>query len=145
MKVTQEQKSKLEKKLNGYWWGLPKELFSGDGGVDMNDFELCNYRFFLNNVKSVNQLLEGLQHLSPLADDALAVAEKMKEQDFLSFKKVLQYERKMKDSKLPNEYTPLVIPQRFIQAGLLSEKFGVSLGTALIRMMESEINGEELK
>ena len=145
MIITQEQKSKLEKKLNEYWWGLPKELFGGDAGVDMHDFELYNYRFFLDDVKSVNQLLEGLQHLSPLADDALVVVEKMKEQDFLIFREALQYERKMKDSKLPNEYTPLVIPQRFIQAGLLSEKFGVSLGTALIRIMESEINGGCIK
>jgi len=145
MKVTQEQKSKLEKKLNEYWWDLPKELFGGDTGVDMHDFELYNYKFFLDDVKSVNQLLEGLQHLSPLADDTLAVAEKMKEQDFLRFKEALQYERKMKDSKLPNEYTPLVIPQRFIQAGLLSKKFEVSLGTALIRIMELEINGEYIK
>lgn len=145
MKETQEQKSKLEKKLNEDWWILPKGLFGEDVEVDMDDFELCNYKFFLDNVKSVSQLLEGLQHLSPLADDALAVVEKMKRRDFIEFKKALQYERKMKDSKLPEEYTPLVIPQKFIRASLLSEKFEVPLGTALIRMMELEIDGGYIK
>ena len=145
MEVTQDQKSKLEKKVNEDWWSLPKELFGGDVGPDMLDFEIYNYTFFLDNVKSVSQLVEGLQDLSPLADDALAVAEKMKEQDFLRFEGALQYERKMKDGKLPKEYAPLVIPQRFIQAGLLSEKFEVPLGTALIRMIESEIDGGYVK
>ena len=143
MIITQEQKSKLEEKLCEEWV-LPIELF-GDMGADIYNFEVDNYTFFLDNVKSLNQLLEGLQDLSPLADDALNIVEKMKEQDFLIFKEALQYERKMEDSRLPNKYHPLVIPQKFILATLLAKEYEVPLGAALIRMMEVEINCEVSK
>ncbi len=143
MIITQEQKSKLEERLYEEWV-LPTELF-GDMGVDIYNFEVDNYTFFLDNVKSLNQLVEGLQNLSPLADDALSIAKKMKEQDFLIFKKVLQYERKMEDSRLPNKYLSLVIPQKFILANPLAEEYKVPLGAALIRMIELEINGGVLK
>jgi len=143
MIIIQEQKSKLEEKLcEG--WSLPTELF-GDMGADIYNFEVDNYTFFLDNVKSLNQLVEGLQNLSPLADDALSIAKKMKEQDFLIFKKVLQYERKMEDSRLPNKYLSLVIPQKFILANSLAEEYKVPLGAALIRVIELEINGGVLK
>lgn len=139
MMITQEQKSKLEERLCEKWL-IPEELFGEAGGGVIYDFEANNYTFFLDNIKSLNQLLEGLQHLSPLVDDALSIAEKMKEKDFMKFKKDLQYERKMEDSRLPNKYHPLIIPQRFVLAIFSAEKYEVPLGTALIQMMKSEIN-----
>ncbi len=142
MKLTTEQKSKLEEKLSERF-ALPKELFGENVGIDMNDFDMHGYIYFLDNVKSLVNLREGLEHLSPLADDALAIAEKMSERDFLRFKKALVHERKAYESdlyysRMPRKYQPIVIPQRFFYAIMMAEEFKTPLGVVLIRIAELE-------
>lgn len=129
-------------------WALSTKLF-GEVGVDIWDFELSNYVYFLDHVPSVQDLREGLWQLSPLADDALAVAEKMEESDFALFKQALLAERLSSpqsstslqphfwhDLKIPSRFHSLLIPDKFISGFLMTSQFAVPLGTALIRIME---------
>lgn len=122
-------------------WQVSDRLF-GDPGCDIHDFEMGNYLYFLDNVKSLADLIEGLFVLSPLADDALEVAEQMNESDFYDFKIALAHERGIcqrgeMDSIFPARYMPLLIPKQFVWGNFLADKFEVPLGTALIRIIES--------
>ena len=110
MRATLDEQERLELKLEDYGWSVSRDLF-GDTGADINDFEIYNYTHFLDNVKSQKDLLEGLRQLSPLADDALEVAEQMNHQDFYEFKTALAYERKQEDRKMHKRYLALVIPK----------------------------------
>ena len=129
--------SKLRAKLMGTPRGVSRELF-GDVGCDINDFELFNYVYFLDNVKSLRDLLKGLEELSPLADDALEVAKLMTEQDFWNFKRTLVYERKQKESRMLQKFFHLLIPDRFLAGQQIAKKARVPLGAVLIRIMEWE-------
>ena len=138
MIATQNERSKLKTRLEDIFsWRLSCDLF-GDVGVIINDFEKDNYIYFLDNVKSLEDLLEGLRQLSPLADDALEVAENMNHQNFYKFKIALIYERRQEDSKMPDRYLALVIPRWFMYALPWAEKYGVPLGNVTIRLMELE-------
>lgn len=136
MKLTEQQIKKLEEKLES--WSLSKELFGNV--IDMNDFESDNYKYFLDNVKSRQDLVRGLNELSPFADDSLLVAQKMSERDFRKFKNTINYgsQNEYGESEVPKKYYSLAIPQRFFEAVILEEKFRVSLGVILIRMAELE-------
>ncbi len=143
MKITPEERFKLARKLRENPWLLSSDLF-GDPW-EMNDFEMRNYTFFLDNVRSLENLLKGLCELSPMADDALRVAEHMNHQDFYEFKLALAYERlvcerQQEDSKMPVRYDTLVIPRWFVYALPLAEKCVVPLGATIIRLMEFESN-----
>jgi hypothetical protein len=121
-------------------WSVSKELF-GDTGCDIHDFESYNYVYFLDNVNSLEDLVKGLTELSPLFDEALIVARKMTENDFFDFKLQLAHERKIvkseiyEESKLQRKYFPIVLPSIFISAHLITEKYEVPLGVALIRIV----------
>ena len=134
-------------------WSVSRDLFGDDPGSDIHDFQSDSYKYFLDNVKSLTDLVEGLRQLSPFADDALAVAEKMNEKDFTKFKQALSGERRaLSDSheeqlplflklepltlapKMPRKYFALLIPKQFIIAELAAEKFNVCLGVALIQI-----------
>ncbi len=137
MQATLEEKTKLMQKLDedSPPWNLSSDLF-GNVGVDINDFETHNYTYFLDNVKSLEDLLEGLNQLSPFADDALKVAESMNQQDFCEFKLTLAYERRMEDSKMPKRYITLALPKWFLYSIPLADKAIVPLGATLIRLIE---------
>ena len=117
-------------------WILSEHLF-GDGMIDINDFESNNYNYFLDHVASLDELIAGLQQLSPLADDALSVAENMNERKFQRFKSALKAERDCKSrSAFPKKLGSLILPINFIQATVLTEIYEVSLGVALIKLDE---------
>ena len=140
MRSTLDDRSKLNQKIGSaenYSWKVSSDLF-GDVGCDIHDFEPYNYTYFLDNVKSIEDLLKGLCQLSPLADDALKVAERMNQQDFYEFKSALAYERRQEDSRLPNKYDALVIPKWFIPAISIADKCKMPLGAALIRVIKYE-------
>jgi len=134
--------SKLE---NGPWYLSPR-LFGNDLGTrDIYDFEFGSYIYFLDHTKSVNDLIEGLRELSPFADDALAVAECMSEQDFINFKLALVRERKIAkgeaeglESCMPRRFDPVVLPKRILDIQLrgITKKAEVALGVALVRSLE---------
>lgn len=125
-----------KKSLRADFW-LPKGLFSNKW-CDLSEFESFNYTYFLDNAGSLQDLLKGLEELSPFADDALEVARSMTEQDFCDFKLALVHERKHGESRMPERFSCLLIPDRFIAGQLVAEKFDVPLGAALIRIMEME-------
>lgn len=140
------QRPTLEERLEAYPWEL-SELF-GDM-MDINDFESHHYVHFLNKVKSVEDLREGLYQLSPLANDALEIAERMTKKGFASFKRTLLSARiESGENQLPlfgearkrdiSKYAALLVPRGFILASEIADKFHVSLGVALIRIMETE-------
>ena len=141
MRFTKEQRTKLEEKLRE-GWRIPQELFGDVGATDIYDFEIHNYRFLLDNASSLGKLLEGLHHLSPLMDDALAVAKTMEEKDFYDFKIALAHERRVAmeggESKMPLRYGQLVLPQSILETGNLPERVNVTLGVVLIRMTDFE-------
>lgn len=126
---------------------LPKPLFGVATSnewfdvVPMVDFEISNYTHFIDNVPSLEKLIEGLALLSPFVDDALDIAESMQESDFCTFKLALPRERKAAtgegSSCMPESFVQLLLPDRFLGALLLGGS-GASLGVALIRMMEVE-------
>src|SRR3989338_3830782 len=126
MIITQEQRFKLEKKLHSDW-SLGDPIWG-----DVWCLEASDYSKFLDNVKSLPDLIGGLNHLSPLADDALGVAERMNEEDFYRFKFALKNERSIsksgENSKMPYKYGSLVIPEMFIPASLLSKTIHAPLG-----------------
>jgi len=125
---------------------LSPELFGKNAGAgigDMLDFEICDYRYFIDNVESLQDLILGLTKISPFADDALNIAESMDVLDFSTFKLALTKERKAAEddsaeSCMPDRFIPLVLPERFISAILLAEAAAVALGVALIRILETE-------
>ena len=140
--MNEHEKSLLIQKLKGPWY-LPTNLFCKssfrEGGCEIIDFESEDYVYFLDNVKTLEEIIEGFHCLSPLADDALRVAESMSHKDFIKFKKALSYERRQEEnSKMPKKYQTIVIPDRFVNAALITEEYQVSLGTALIRLAELE-------
>jgi len=148
MKPTLEERSKVASKLaeipeEGCCpWSLSYDLF-GDFGIDIYDFNMNDYNFFLDNVSSLEDLLKGLEQLSPLADDALEIAKQMANPDFYKFKKALQYERQHykrqeKVSKMPSRYYALLIPNWFVYALPIADKCKIPLGGALIRCIESD-------
>ena len=140
--MNEYEKSLLIQKLRSHW-DLPTDLFGkttfGNGGCEIIDFEPEDYVYFLDNVKNLENMIEGFRCLSPLADDALKVAESMGKSEFNKFKKLLSYERHKEETRtLSKKYLPLVIPKRFFDAYVLSEEYQVSLGIALIRLAELE-------
>lgn len=127
-------------------WTLSGQLFGNTRYCDIHDFEEEDYIYFLDHVRSRDDLLTGLCELSPFADDALDIAERMNDQDFYRFKLALACERGRArreegagESVLPKKYGKVVLPTSFLKAHFLAEKFAVSLGVALIRMFELEI------
>ena len=127
-------------KIAGEGLVLSRDLF---GHVGAHEFEVSDYNRFLNNVSSQKDLVRGLKELSPFVDDALAVASSMNEQDFIDFKLALVHERKVArgetgGSVMPHRYDPLLVPDRFITAQMMSTKFETSLEVALGRIMETE-------
>ena len=153
IKVVNNKKTRwtLQERWDNYpntdgWW-LSSKLFydeTYDGMLDIHAFEICNYNNLLDNAKSLQDIIDGLRELSPLADDALEVVESMNDNDFYNFKLALAYERRSAElddeSKMPRRYNPLLIPERFLSAGYLTKEFDVTLGVALIRIMEEEEN-----
>lgn len=119
----------------GKGWGLSPDLFGevGPGQIDIYAFRADHWVFFLNNVNSLENLLEGLRQLSPLVDDALEVAEQMGDRDFRKFKKALVKERRG-EKAMPGKYDALLIPEGFLLGALVADKFEVPLGAALIRL-----------
>ena len=107
------------------------------------EFEMVDYIWFLDHVSSPADLIEGLEELSPFADDALDIAISMTELDFITFKLVLAIERRVAESgegesKMSKLYHNLLLPNRFIEALSLAEKARTSMGLALYRMIEVE-------
>lgn len=127
-----------ERIYEGRSWKPSPELF-GEYVCDMYDFDTHNYIHLIDNSRTRIDLVKGLRELSPLADDALEVAELMDDKNFYEFKIALAYERtQVLDSKMPDRYLPLVLPKRFVTALPLTEKFAVALGVALIKIKEQE-------
>lgn len=137
-----EQYRQMSNKLNTKdGWDLPRGLFPTSDGL-IHDFDTSDYVSFLNAVGSRSGLVEGLQSLSPLADDALITAQRMTEEEFGRFREVLARERSVSEaqeesgSEMPEEWFPILMPERFLQAYSASLEFEVPLGTALVRIFE---------
>lgn len=138
---------KTDEKLSARWT-LPSDLFPDTDfpslEIEIYDFEFSHYNSFLDSVNSPGDLLRGLEELSPFANDALAIAEKLGEDDFRKFKTALALERSTatdridQRSEIPQKWLPIVLPVRFIQAQLLAEEYEVCLGAALVRLMRIE-------
>lgn len=146
-RFTLEERLDVEEEYEtaGQWRVSPK-LF-GDVGVNIYDFQAYNYVYFIDHVTSKEELVRGLRELSPLADDALEIAERMDDLAFVQFKLALKRERSSVERdgrssmplRLPLRYGVLLIPKRFFEALPLSEKYEVPLGAVLIRIMEKEL------
>jgi hypothetical protein len=125
-------------------WDLPGRLFK-DPGADINDFEIHCYNRFLDDVRSRSDLVEGLEALSPFADDALDIALRMSEEEFIGFKLALAHERGIASreefgTQLKPRYFQLVVPTLFAEATLVAEEWAVPLGVVLIRLMDRKMD-----
>ena len=100
--------------------------------------------YFLDNVLSREDLIEGLALLSPFADDALDIAKVMSSRDFAVFKLALPKERRAAlgeiQSAMPQKFFNLLVPDEFMFPSMRSKEFGVSLGVMLWRSMEIKYN-----
>ncbi len=141
----------LEKKLKIFVEnGLSEHLFSDKNAnreckVDIHSFGDDSdmggsYTYFLDNIRSLDELIQGLEELSPFADDALEIARSMTMQDFYDFKLALPFERNGKDWQMPDRFSSLVLPTRILKGMFLSQKAGAPLGTTLVRMLEVELD-----
>ncbi len=105
------------------------------------DFEMSDYCYFLDNVKSLDDLIVGLVELSPFANDALNIAQKMSPIDFSVFKLALPRERMAVDGAprcMPEKFVALLLPSLFLEALFISSKARVSLGITLLRLWENK-------
>lgn len=110
--------------------------------VSMYDFEMEHYIYMLDNVESREQLVSALQELSPLADDALSVAEWMTSVEFAEFREIVpRHHQAVREGVEPQEEVPeqflkIMLPDQFLYAIPLAEKGVISLGVALVRSWE---------
>lgn len=143
-------KTKLKRKLRTFInKGLSTSLFRNKewtkgARIDIHSFGdgsdvEGSYIYFLDNVSSLEELNQGLEELSPFADDALEVTKSMSERDFCDFKLALPAERDGKDGHMPEQFVSLLLPTRLLKAMFLSQKAAAPLGTTLIRMLEVEL------
>jgi hypothetical protein len=145
--VTLELRKRLGRKDFNGWDISRSDLFGSDPEegmlYEMYCFTIGHYVHFLDHVSSLQDLIEGLFQLSPFVNDAFVVAQGMSESDFVEFKLALISERKSAqgegESKMPAKYCNLLLPDRFPMAILLMGNAKVSLGPALIRLMETEL------
>jgi hypothetical protein len=145
IKLNEEQKLKLEERLHNQQ-RLSPSLF-GDN-YDLYDFDEESYKFFIDNVESIGELIRGLDSISPFADDALAIAKKMTREDFDKFKRHLNLRPRWEGSvvlkrteidKMPEKYLPIILPKLFCDVDYsLKEKYGISLGTYLIQTIRAQ-------
>ncbi len=93
---------------------------------DIYCLTLWHCTHFLDEVKSVADLTEGLFQLSPFAEDALEVALCMSETDFIEFKLALVQERKAArgegGSMMPERYHPNTSARPFSRSNNLGRR-----------------------
>lgn len=101
-------------------------------------YEAKDYNRMIDDAKTVDDLISGLEKLSPFADDALKVAKTMTLEDFEKYREWLKLERKGIFGGIENviKYGAILIPVLFIDAHFLQEQCHAPLGTCLIRMLE---------
>ena len=123
-------------------YDLSRRLFNNNIYPGFIDFEMIDYVKFLDDVQSLEDLIAGLAELSPFADDALDVAESMTVHDFAVFKLALIHERRVSsalydgESKMPHRFVDIVLPSQIFRASYVAQESRVSLGVALIRLLE---------
>jgi len=118
-------------------WLLCYEFFGeGKRDVEIYDFGAPNYTLFLDRATSKPVLIEGLCQLSPLADDALKLAEGLSPVEFLEFRETLTKERSGTHTHRTSKFFEILVPRGFVEAQIISEIFEVSLGHTLIGLME---------
>lgn len=123
--------------INCSEWLPPKRLFGPPSMVDINDFEETHYNYFLDHVSSWEDLIAGLEALSPLADDALTVAKKMGYPGFKEFRAIIRDRNKMEsEPEIADKFRVILLPSKFLTATIIAEKYQVCLGAALVRLME---------
>ena len=123
--------------INDVEWLPSQRLFGPPAMCDINDFEEAHYVYFLDNVSSWEDLIAGLEILSPLADDALSVAEEMGYPGFEEFKMIVRDRSKMESNpEIAEKFRKILIPSKFLAATIMAEKYEVCLGVALVRLME---------
>ncbi|MEK7621698.1 MAG: hypothetical protein AAB415_00810 [Patescibacteria group bacterium] len=131
-------------RVTGRWSG---DIYSFGDNRDGNgvEYEEEDYAHFLSKVQTLEDLRQGLKELSPFADDALAVAETMDDADFVEFKLTLAHEKRMLvdhvgESRLPRRYLSLVLPTCLLKAGPVAQEFNVSIGVAMLRLVQEGID-----
>lgn len=119
------------------WW-ISEDLFGewDDRGVPIEDFQMENYRYFLEHLESLADLRRGLRMLYPFTDDALCVAESMTERRFQAFKRFIPESKEKK--RISKDFFTLILPESFMDGLSVVERFLVPLGVALIRIIEIE-------
>jgi hypothetical protein len=118
--------------------------------VLMTDFEMDHYVYFLDHVTTREELVKGLEELSPFADDALLIADWMNDQEFLEFSEILPLYRESvrsgrEDVSMPEKYDALLLPELLLHALRVAPEASVSLGVALIRLWEVIYSKERRK
>ncbi len=143
-------KTKLKRKLRTFInKGLSTSLFRNKewtkgARIDIHSFGdgsdvEGSYIYFLDNVSSLEELNQGLEELSPFADDALEVSRNMTVHDFCDFKLSLPFGRRGVSHVMPKNFLPILLPSLILKGMILSEKFAAPLGTTLVRMLEVEL------
>jgi hypothetical protein len=107
--------------------------------------QLADYNDFLYKAASDAEVLrDGLDELSPLADDAHAIVSGFSNSDVARFKAEIEEERfrtVWAESTLPAEWDRVLMPGRFITAFAISAGNSDSLGRSLLEDVECQARG----
>jgi len=104
------------------------------------DEDSTSYACFLNNVRNKEDLVMGLTELRPFADDALEVARRMTDSDFVSFKLALICERQGKGGKISDTERIIVLPDQILRAMVIAQKVAAPVGAVLVQMLKIELD-----
>lgn len=106
------------------------------GYVSMTDME---YSDALRKVKTLAELRKHCNYYSPIAQDAVELANKMTPADFERFLddlKVVSRVRGKRAQRIADEWGDILMPKTMLTVGMVAMQFTVPFGTAYIRMKE---------
>jgi hypothetical protein len=92
----------------------------------------------LDGARTKEQLVAAIEQWQPFVDDALAVAKAMDDKAFLVWRSGLSKERKgaFAGMKWADRFMAILIPDKFLRAGIVADQYKVPLGLALWRLAE---------
>lgn len=96
------------------------------------------YAAAIRGAKNVAELVAAIEPFREAAEDALAIAKAMTEDDFRAFVSGTKKQRTTKDEKFIEEFCArfgsVLMPDRMLEATLLSNEMRVPWGLAFIRL-----------
>ncbi|MGH7782247.1 MAG: hypothetical protein ACREO5_00155 [Candidatus Binatia bacterium] len=93
------------------------------------------YSKAVDDAKTLPALIQTLAEWKRFAEDALAIAEKMTDADFVEFRMLLAKERRGKfaGEQFSEKYGAIVMPEKLLISSLVESQYKVPWGLAFLR------------